>query len=328
MLTIFTSFNKDYGSRALLLAESIRKSCSGDYSIVALVVDHLNKREENLFLSMFDEIIYADQLLSFSENIFDSHTVVEACTLFKPFAMRELLKRDSKYVMYLDPDTMVVSNIVEYIEKLSGRFSIHLTPHICDPVPGVLMNVAESSVLKHGVYNLGYVCVLNDKIGRNFANWWGRRILFSCVDDLGTGHFTDQKIVDLCPALFQNVYIDRNYGLNVAPWNLHERRIEFRESGLHANNDLILFFHFSKIGHVGAGEILRACSDEGGALEIALFYKHLLENWSKSAVLSGLRAGWDFNRNAAGEVLTPSMREINKRRFKEYVLDRTRDWET
>ena len=321
MIKFYTSFNKYYGDRALLLADSIKKFCTGDFSVTALMVDKLNKREEKLFNSHFDNIVYPHEVLNCSDLVLNSHTVVEACTLFKPFALSHLLStEDCDLAVYMDPDTMVVADFAEYLRKLDKSTSVHLTPHLCYPADGISFHPAESSALKHGIYNLGYVAARNDKVGRAFADWWGRRILLTCAEGLGSGHFTDQKIIDMCPAVFPNVKIDRNPGLNIAPWNMHERKVSFGSESLKANDSKAYFFHFSKINHVGAGEILRACSDTGGALEIALFYKSWMERKTNLALQAGLRSEWAYAQDEEGNRRTENSRLKNRAEYPKKVM--------
>jgi hypothetical protein len=322
MIKFFTSFNKYYGDRALLLADSIRKFCTGEFTVTALMVDKLNKREEKLFKSHFDDIIYPHDVLPFADLVLESHTVVEACTLFKPFAMAHILKTgDCDLVVYMDPDTMVVSDFTDYLRKLKSQTSVHLTPHLCYPASGINFHAAESSALKHGIYNLGYVAARKDDVGAAFANWWGRRILLSCAEGLGSGHFTDQKIIDMCPAVFPNVTVDRNPGLNIAPWNMHERAIRFDSDSLTVNEKEAYFFHFSKINHVGAGEILRACSDDGGALEVALFYKNWMEQKTRLGTAAGLRSSWAYAFEKDGTLRTDQTRQGNRANYYNRVME-------
>ncbi|MGH8855861.1 MAG: hypothetical protein ACREWI_16480 [Telluria sp.] len=322
MIKFFTSFNKYYGDRALLLADSIRKFCTGEFSITALMVDKLNPREEKLFLSHFDDILYPHDVSPFADLILGSHTVVEACTVFKPFAMSRLLQaEDCDMVVYMDPDTMVVSDFTAYLRGLDAGTSVHLTPHLCFPAPGFNFHAAESSALKHGIYNLGYAGARNDDVGRAFADWWGRRILLSCAEGLGSGHFTDQKIIDMCPAVFPNVTVDRYPGLNVAPWNMHERKVSFGGDALLVNGERAYFFHFSKINHVGAGEILRACSDDGGALEIALYYKNWMEQKTRLALLAGVRGEWAYALDDDGSRRNEARRLENRACYVNRVME-------
>ena len=99
--------------------------------------------------------------------------------------------------------------------------------------------------MQHGVYNLGFVGVKNSEEGLRFANWWNDRLQLYCYDDIPKGIFTDQRWVDLAPAYF-NVYILKNPGYNMAPWNLSTRKLSLKNDKILVNNDYeLIFFHYS-----------------------------------------------------------------------------------
>ena len=64
--------------------------------------------------------------------------------------------------------------------------------------------------------------------------------------DAVAGLGVDQKWIDLAPAFFNGVHILKDPGLNVAFWNLHERRLSKSQAGWFVNDVSPLgFVHFS-----------------------------------------------------------------------------------
>lgn len=154
------------------------------------------------------------------------HNIVELSTAIKPFVLLRLLARPNcKGVVYLDPDTVVFSPLAE-VEAALEKASVTLTPHLVDPdrtVEAVMDN--EIAALKHGTYNLGFLAVAPTAEGKRFAQWWADRIYRFCRADIPNGLFTDQRWIDLAPALFEDVAILRSRRLNVATWNVPTRRV-------------------------------------------------------------------------------------------------------
>lgn len=177
------------------------------------------------------------------------HTLVELATAIKPFVLERLLSDDSEgdvKVIYLDPDTVLFDRLDDVVDTLDHA-SVALTPHLVTPessTQGILDN--EMAALKHGIYNLGFVAVKADPTGKAVAAWWRRRCQEWCIDDIPNGLFTDQRWMDLVPALFPAVAILRSSRLNVAPWNVNHRPIEEREGHYWVNKDEKLgFYHFT-----------------------------------------------------------------------------------
>lgn len=175
------------------------------------------------------------------------HTLVELATAVKPFlAQRLLAEGDCGSVLYFDPDIVVFSRLDDLLRRF-GSSSVLLTPHQTLPestVDAVVDN--EICSLKHGVYNLGFVGIANDAVGQRFASWWRERTYRFCRDDIPQGLFTDQRWIDLAPALFDRVGIVRDTRFNVATWNLTTRTLAGQErDGFQVDGQPLGFYHFS-----------------------------------------------------------------------------------
>ncbi len=296
MINFFTSFNKNYAPQAITLCNSIRENCSGNFKITGLLIDKVSPSELEFFKLYFDNIILPKELHPLYKTILESHNVVEACTLFKPFAANVLLSKKND-VIYLDPDTFVVGDLSAYFVSISSKGSVFLTPHMIKIPEGVFFNSTESSSLKHGIYNLGYLGLKNSELSVKFCDWWGRRILLDCRISSKNGGFTDQKIIDFSPALFPEIYIDRNPGLNIASWNIHERNIRLDKDRIKSNDENALFFHFTKINHVGISEYIRNSLDSKFSFEIVLFYNSQLKKNMAICQSIGLNTKWAYEKS-------------------------------
>jgi hypothetical protein len=175
------------------------------------------------------------------------HRLVELCTAVKGVALRYIAARFAcDCVYYFDPDIVVLGRLDD-IDRTLKQHSVVLTPHLCAPETDATAIVEnEISCLKHGVYNLGFLGVRMTEQGMRFASWWADRLLDHCYDDIPNGLFTDQRWVDLAPALFDDIAILRDPHYNVATWNLTHRRATGRAPfEIQINGKPLVFYHFS-----------------------------------------------------------------------------------
>ena len=176
------------------------------------------------------------------------HSLVELATAAKPFALKALLQRpDSGAVVYLDPDTVAFSPLPEIAAGIDTA-SVLLTPHLLAPETALGRAVDnEVTSLCHGVYNLGFIAVAADATGQAFAEWWSQRLYRFCRDDIPHGLFTDQRWIDLVPALFPGVAVLREPRLNAASWNLSQRELSVENGQFLIAGQPLGFYHFTSI---------------------------------------------------------------------------------
>ncbi len=196
----------------------------------------------------FDSLITLEDLgLENPQQWIFKHTLVELSTAVKGFALQKLLALPGcTEVLYFDPDIVVLSSLRRLLAEFANA-SILLTPHLAEPeitTDAILDN--EFSVLRHGIYNLGFIGIKNSPEGRRFAAWWTDRLHHFCYDDIPRGIFTDQRWADLVPAYFADHKILRDPGYNVCTWNLTNRTVTGSlADGLLVNGEPIVFYHFS-----------------------------------------------------------------------------------
>lgn len=244
-LTFFTIVAKNYFSYANTLCESI-KSIHPESKIYIAVSDEINSTEYGEY-TKFDVININQLNLPEFEKFCFRYDVMELSTAIKPYVFRWIFDNtNAENVIYLDPDIFVLSRLDRVTEILDGGSAVVVTPHITTRIDDGL-HPDETTMLKVGVFNLGFIAISSSDTGYKVVNWWADRLERGAVNDLSKGLFTDQKWVDLVPCLFSNVAILRDPGFNVAYWNLHERVISFENDVWYANGEPIKFFHFSGI---------------------------------------------------------------------------------
>jgi hypothetical protein len=167
----------------------------------------------------------------------------------KPFFFEHFFKKTyaSASVIYFDPDIIVYQPLIRLSKSLETH-SIVVTPHTIEPTPD-WKTPNELNHLNTGVFNLGFVGLRNDDTARRFVAWWQQRLTYECRIDLCNGLFVDQHWVNFAPIYFENVFIEKHRGYNVAYWNFHERTLSKQSDAWVINGlDELQFFHYSGYG--------------------------------------------------------------------------------
>lgn len=276
-LSVYTSCSVNYLPKARVLATSLARHhpdarltlCLND-----LVPPWLDLSDEPFAQVWLPEDLGYDRAWIFK------HNVMELSTAVKGRALRRLIDEDPADLhVYLDPDVWVMNNLAPVIGYL-GDASIGLVPHILAPEETEIgVRLTEMSVTEHGIYNLGHLFVRPDRNGRAFACWWAERLDRHCYDDRERGLFTDQRWVDLAPAIFDGVRILRQPNLDVASWNLFGRTIRQNQPGdasaFTVDAMPLLTYHFSGTGPTGTHRRIRGIFDpcNGATAEIERLYE-------------------------------------------------------
>ena len=238
--------------------------CSSNYFPYARILLHSLQKyqpEAALFLCLADppdpetdlgieavEIIPAADLgiNNFADFAF-RYDIMEFNTAVKPFVMQLLIEeRNFEQVVYLDPDIEVFAPLTPVWKAFAAGANFVLTPHITEPAEFKEFP-DDIGIMKAGIYNLGFIALNNSADGISFLHWWSRKLRYQCLNQQEGGIFVDQKFVDLLPAFADAVAILRDRTLNVAYWNLDQRKLETTESGWTVNGEPLQFFHFSGI---------------------------------------------------------------------------------
>jgi glycosyltransferase involved in cell wall biosynthesis len=161
-----------------------------------------------------------------------------------------LFQSGAQFVVYLDPDILVLYPLDAVFSGFAAGHQIILTPHLLTPLPADGKMPDDLSILNSGVYNLGFAAIAGSDRSKAHLAWWAHKLRTLGASDLRAGTFTDQKWIDLIPAFEPTTFIIRDPGYNVAYWNLHERTVRQTPSGwrvkfMEATEHDIVFFHFS-----------------------------------------------------------------------------------
>lgn len=238
-----TYFDKNYLSRGLVLIASLQKQAV-KFEIYVLCLDELtlNYFEENKFLYPQVKTIILDEFEKEDEELLACKTnrsIIEYYFTLSPCLPLYVLKKyNLPHICSLDADIKFYASPEPLFDYLKN-YSIIITPH------------KFSKEIKHleryGKNNVSFQIFKNDRIGIACLHLWREQCIDWCYDtlDIENNRFADQKYLDN----WEDVYIDKVKVLNdtvsgLAPWNLNNLKITFKNNVFYSNNKKIIFFHF------------------------------------------------------------------------------------
>lgn len=244
----FTICTNNYLAEALTLGHSLSKSGLPVNQFKIFLCDGINE-QINYSKYEFEIIQLDDNIVPDFTDLTKKYQLVELCTSVKPSIFKYIIKKYQEDIfVYLDPDLFFFKNFDSAINEL-GEASILITPHVITPQL-IDSDPQERTFLNYGLYNLGFIMIRKNDIARSFLDWWEERTLNLCFDNPADGLFVDQLWINFVPIYYNQVIISKNSGLNVAYWNLNERKISKIGSDLLVNDQTdLIFFHFSSFDH-------------------------------------------------------------------------------
>lgn len=305
---IFTACSANYLNKAMAMCLSALDQ-EPAATVVILLVDakrDLRLKDPRVQILWAEDLGFEGYLrCAFKYNI------IELNTALKPFAALRLLERFER-VIYLDPDVCVYAPLTSVHEALEHA-SVVLTPHALSPFSGD-GRPDDQDLLRFGAYNLGFFAVRADDDGRALMRWWDRQCRDRCFYEPQSGLGVDQKWMDLAPSFFKGVHILRDPALNVAFWNLHERRLERVDGQWQVNGEAPLrFIHFSSFVESDLTAIAgKQTRYEPGSrkdfAEAALTYRSYLEASKDMATMANQEYGYAHFHN--GLPISPALRRF------------------
>jgi len=233
----------NYAAFSMTLLDSL-STCQPNDDKYWLVVDSGSTDEFQTLLGMRCIVVsLADLDINDAEKMCFRYSAIELSTALKPFFIRWLLSRGYDGVVYLDPDIYVYRSLSEVVSAMHQN-SVVLTPHCVYLGTGQRAIDVSLALMRTGTFNLGFIAVSHCSETSVFLDWWCTMCSSDCYDEQEKGIFVDQKWLDLAIGGLSRFSIVRNPGLNMAYWNLHERKmIGQRVNGKYP----LVFFHFSGI---------------------------------------------------------------------------------
>ena len=246
MKIIFTICSNNYLAQAKTLGDSVLKH-NPDYSFMIFLCDKKCQEVDYSFFEPHKVVEVQDVLMEKFDEMAGKYDIIELNTSVKAFVFHYIYNtfKDVEFVMYFDPDTCVFDKLI-LIEKELENASVLLTPHIYTPVEFDGKQPTENIFTQYGIYNLGFLATRRKEGTFDLLEWWKKRLEINCYNKPQEGIFVDQLPMNFAPIFFKGVKVSENRGLNMAPWNLHERNLTL-SGGKYFVNDAtpLVFYHFS-----------------------------------------------------------------------------------
>ncbi|CAN7367029.1 glycosyltransferase [Variovorax paradoxus] len=247
-LAVFTICASNYLAHAAVLGASLRRHQPGTTLLVFL----LDEPPEGTKLPEHVILLAAEMAFERTEwNHRRSHySLLEFATSVKPACFRYLLDQGVARAVYLDPDIQVFQRLDQFWQGTANDPELVLTPHTLSPLPDDGYLPDDLTILRAGLYNLGFAALRDTPRVRELLQWWDRKLRTLCLEDVHAGVFTDQKWMDYAPLLVPGACVLRHKGFNAAYWNLHERTPRWLDERWWMQDEAgdaqkLVLFHFS-----------------------------------------------------------------------------------
>lgn len=242
MNTIFTICSNNYLAQAKTLGDSVLKY-HPNYNFTIVLCDKLSQEIDYSAFTNFNIIEAHNIGIDNFEYMTKNYNIVELNTAIKPFAF-DFLFKSNDIVIYLDPDTCLFDSLEDIENDLKNHNAV-LTPHIFSPIAFDGLQPTENTFTNYGIYNLGFFAAKNTPETKKLIDWWQGHLRTNCKINVANGVFVDQLPMNFAPIFFEGIKINKNPGINAAPWNLHERKIELKNNRFTVNDKELVMFHFS-----------------------------------------------------------------------------------
>jgi len=317
-LVFFTIASRNYLAYALTLMQSVAAQHPESKRYLCLVDERAD--DPALDTDLF-ETVTIDQLglPDFDAFVF-RYDIMELNTAVKPYMFEWLrMHHPEAGLVYLDPDIYVLRPLDEAAQAFADGKLVVLTPHLNEPLPDDGRFPTELSLMRTGVYNCGFIAIsaAHPRSGA-LIDWWSRKLEFDCIVDLEAGLFTDQKWMDMAPALFPDVEVLRHDGYNVAYWNLASRPVTRTADGAYRTNGVpLVFAHFSGV-HLGQPGIYSKHQnrfDAGNIGGLRPLYDEYLGKLRENGQPRHALKPYAYGHFPDGEKIAPALRRAYGRHF-------------
>lgn len=252
-----TYFDHRYLPRGLAMMRSIRAfNPDARFYVLALddtckdIIDRLET--PGITAIALSELEAADpELLATRQG----RSLIEYYFTCTPCFPRYLFQRyglDIDLLTYLDSDLLFFAD-PEIVFAEIGSASITITPHRFSP--------ERVHLVKFGIYNVGWVSWRNDAEGWRCLQEYRKDCLDWCHDTLDGDRYGDQKYLDKWPQRYQGVQAIAHPGVNLAPWNINNHRLEFRDGRPFVSDQPVVFWHFHALKETAPGRWAASLDD-------------------------------------------------------------------
>jgi hypothetical protein len=235
---------------AVMINSAHKHNSSFKFSILLTDVNNkslpnIREKFENFKINI--QFLCCDDLgFDFFPKLREYYSVLEFNSACKVLALTyQILMKKEVECLFLDPDIFILDNFEQIFKKNSK--DILVTPHTLAPYPEDGEDPQDIELALAGHINGGIVYVRNSEHSVSALEWLVRKTKFEWFIAPGCGMYADQKWLSALPYFFsKSTCVLTDPAINIAYWNLHERKLSELQGKIMVNNVLSAsLFHFS-----------------------------------------------------------------------------------
>lgn len=218
-MNLCTLFDSNYIDRALVMYESLVKLCDS-FTLYVIAFDKMcynalvQLNLTNMIITSYDE--FEDDTLRKAKADRSPREFLWTCSgysiryIMNRFALTDLTYIDSDLYFYSSPEHPLRKFLESDCDAaiISHRYSKH--PE----------NVYNAKMF--GQYCVQFNSFKNTPNGLKILNWWIEKCIECCTEKATGELFGDQKYIDHFTVLFDKIYVYKDFGMGIAPWNIDE----------------------------------------------------------------------------------------------------------
>lgn len=202
---------------------------------------------ENVVVISLDEIM-TEEL----QRLQKERTRAEFCWTCTPVVIEHVLvKYNETICTYIDADIYFFSSPERAIQEIiDAGCSVGIVEH------GFERNYEYGkNIFECGKYCVQFNTFIKNEIGLHVLEEWKRDCLKWCFNRPEDGKLGDQRYLDTWEQKYSGIYVSKNRGMGLAPWNLHiYTEVEEREKKIFVKYQkecfAVVFFHFEGIKYL------------------------------------------------------------------------------
>lgn len=174
---------------------------------------------------------------------------VEYCWTCTPsIILYSITKYNLKSCTYLDADLFFFDSPKILLDEMPEADSVLITEH--------RFSKSKEDALTEifcGIYCVQFITFKNNENGLKVLKWWINACIEWCYARVEAIKYGDQKYLDYWPVMFKGIYVLKNLGGGVGPWNVKQYNFQKQNNAVWGyeiatgKEFKLIFYHFSRL---------------------------------------------------------------------------------